>query len=546
MLTVEPTVSNATDTTNSQLGAADVCMIFLMALVLLIIMASTTYDLVIQKVSSWKHKRETAHDILVSFSLYTNGRQLLSCSAGSGTMSCLHGLRFLSILWILLAHTFYMMFVGPRINNADDTYFDQNVAMMLIFNASLATDTFLLLSGTLLAYSFMRLWDNNMFFNIATFYIHRYLRLTPPYAFLIFFYATLFSRLGSGPLWNEWVGKNRDHCVANWWTNLLYINNYMNVKEMCLDQTWYLAVDMQLFWLSPVLLYPLARYPLFGKGLLAFFIIVSPAIPFAITYAEGLTALMIYTKEVSAVTAVYNLIYIRTYARAGPYLIGISLGYLLYTKNKHVTLTMLWVALGWLVSFCTGAATVFGGAVFYSDYHKYNAFESSTYAGLYRSAWTLSVAWIAFACITGYGGPVDAFLSWKVFVPLSRLTYCTYLCQYVVLLINVGSSRVPAYLSGYTVIHEFAGNLLFILVLSAALSLAFEMPFINLDRILIKRHPNGTDHTPKAEGTDPAAMAAPQTSIILDNGVRQEDKSSVTNVYVTSKSYENKAFEMCQ
>jgi peptidoglycan/LPS O-acetylase OafA/YrhL len=54
--------------------------------------------------------------------------------------------------------------------------FDQNVGMMLIFNASLATDTFLLLSGTLLAYGFMRLWDNELSFNIASFYIHRYLR----------------------------------------------------------------------------------------------------------------------------------------------------------------------------------------------------------------------------------------------------------------------------------------------------------------------------------------------------------------------------------
>jgi hypothetical protein len=59
------------------------------------------------------------------------------------------------------------------------------------------------------------------------------------------------------------------------------------------------------------------------------------------------------------------------------------------------------------------------------------------------------------------------------------------------------------------------------------------------------------DHTHKAESTDPAAMAVPQSSILLDNGVRQENESSVTNVYVTSdrvqsKSYENKAFEMCQ
>jgi peptidoglycan/LPS O-acetylase OafA/YrhL len=48
--------------------------------------------------------------------------------------------------------------------------------MMIIYNASLATDTFLLLSGTLLADSFMRGWDKKTSFNIATFYIHRYLR----------------------------------------------------------------------------------------------------------------------------------------------------------------------------------------------------------------------------------------------------------------------------------------------------------------------------------------------------------------------------------
>jgi hypothetical protein len=62
---------------------------------------------------------------------------------------------------------------------------------------------------------------------------------------------------------------------------------------------------------------------------------------------------------------------------------------------------------------------------------------------------------------------------------------------------------------------------------------------------------SGPDHTPKAEGTDPAAMALPHPSIFLDDRVHQEDSSSVTKVYVTSdrvqsKSYENKAFEMCQ
>jgi len=57
-------------------------------------------------------------------------------------------------------------------------------------------------------------------------------RLTPPYAFVIFFYATLLSHLGSGPLWDKWVGVNKQYCVDNWWINLLYINNYVKVSDM--------------------------------------------------------------------------------------------------------------------------------------------------------------------------------------------------------------------------------------------------------------------------------------------------------------------------
>jgi hypothetical protein len=54
---------------------------------------------------------------------------------------------------------------------------------------------------------------------------------------------------------------------------------------------------MQLFWLSPLLLYPLARWPRFGKWLLAFVIFLSIIIPLAITFAERLTAIMRYNKE---------------------------------------------------------------------------------------------------------------------------------------------------------------------------------------------------------------------------------------------------------
>ena len=50
-------------------------------------------------------------------------------------------------------------------------------------------------------------------------------RLTPLYAFaiLVFMYIPLF--LGEGPIWQS--SSRRITCERSWWTNLLYINNFL-------------------------------------------------------------------------------------------------------------------------------------------------------------------------------------------------------------------------------------------------------------------------------------------------------------------------------
>ena len=48
----------------------------------------------------------------------------------------------------------------------------------------------------------------------------------------------------------------------------MYINNYVNPvrnglwtnPEMPIGETWYLACDMQMFWLSPLFIYPIWRW----------------------------------------------------------------------------------------------------------------------------------------------------------------------------------------------------------------------------------------------------------------------------------------------
>ena len=57
-------------------------------------------------------------ETLVSFSLRRNGAALLSTARSGDTMGCLHGLRVLSISWVVLLHSFYMEAVSPNINRA--------------------------------------------------------------------------------------------------------------------------------------------------------------------------------------------------------------------------------------------------------------------------------------------------------------------------------------------------------------------------------------------------------------------------------------------
>ncbi len=63
-------------------------------------------------------------------------------------------------------------------------------------------------------------------------------RLTPSYALIIGLDAALFQYLTDGPLWRQ-EGVEPDRC-SSWWTNLLYVNNFVHTDKMVRP----LAVDL--------------------------------------------------------------------------------------------------------------------------------------------------------------------------------------------------------------------------------------------------------------------------------------------------------------
>ncbi|XP_012287276.1 O-acyltransferase like protein [Orussus abietinus] len=460
-----------------------------------VVVGSTAYDLAARDDREGKGPR---HSLVTAFSVYSNGKRLLRTERPDDSIACLDGIRFLGMCWIVLGHTYYVEAMDAKLDLVAVPKMHENWANLPILNGNVATDAFFLLGGTLLARGALsrkrRHPEDKL--DIRGLYAHRYVRLTPAYAMTIGLYATLFDKIGSGPRWRRWVGTERDNCRDNWWANLLYVNNYVNVDSICLSQSWYLAVDMQLLWISPVFLWPMLErgrralfYSILGAGIFA-----SALAPFLVTYFHGLTGTMLYYKDQLEVARVYLLVYTRVYARAGPYVIGLGLGYLLHRTRpvggQSVRMSPVWVWVGWIASVSAGLSAVLGPRGMYFADHPYDSLEASFYAGLHRQAFALSVSWIVFACVHGHAGPVGSFLSWTGWSPLGRLTYSVYLTHYVVILYGAGVARTAGVLSTFNVVHRFFGNLALSLILSVGTYLFFEVPFVVLGDAFGRRKPD--------------------------------------------------------
>lgn len=118
---------------------------------------------------------------------------------------------------------------------------------MIIFNGLQYVQSFLVMSGFLLAYLFLSLRKHQKSGIFLKSIILRYIRFAPLQAVTLLIHATWLYRMGNGPIFNKTNYAEQEFCRKHWWKNMLFIDNYTNGDEKCLIQTWYLDCD---FWLS--------------------------------------------------------------------------------------------------------------------------------------------------------------------------------------------------------------------------------------------------------------------------------------------------------
>ncbi|XP_046631169.1 nose resistant to fluoxetine protein 6-like isoform X3 [Daphnia pulicaria] len=440
-----------------------------------------------------------AVQLLHCFSAKKNCRSLLSTEQDSkDSLPCLHGIRVLTVCWIVLMHVGSEFSIERMVYNKSTAVKNSlRWEVQGLANGLFMVDTFFLISGLLVAFTQLRQLDNNNgFFNLKRFYFHRYIRLTPVYAAVLAFIATLGPYIGTGPDWH-FVRRMSKGVRERWWTNMLYINNYVATTELSMSsplmgpvECWYLACDMQMFWLSPLFIYPIWRWKKTGTIWTVASLIVFLAISARAFIVHNLPATLTPLGRPSEIARIDDYVlnhYMETFSRIPPYLIGILLGWLLHMKkNKKITIHKCQAAAGWVTATLIGLTVNFGMAPFVDEtvVPVVNPFIRVSYGTLHHSAWAITIGWIIFACTHGYGGFINNFLSCKLFIPFSRLSYAVYLIHFNFIKAYASHLRKPFYFTEYVYATTYLGILVIAFVLAFVVSVVVEMPFLNLDKLL--------------------------------------------------------------
>lgn len=467
-----------------------IIVIFLCAFLILLTISCGVID--------WYLTRTLDHtpdSLLVSFvqifSAWRNCKRLANVESGGDALSCINGARFLSIAWVAMGHRYKHTAQLPLVNLLILPDVLKQYWSMILVNATLSVDVFFLIGGLLNAYVYMKLPARSHNFKMTIVgYIHRYLRLTPAYALMIAVTATWLYHLGDGPMWDRLVGSAQKDCQKEWLPGLLYVNNYYHTKSYCMMQSWYLAADMQMFFLSPILLYPLWRWPRLGFSIGGFLIALSVAMPFYVAFTENIKAPIPLSRNERRVEREMETLYLPTHTKSVSYVIGILLGYvisLIKTNQIKWKLKRSHLIIGWTIAVVFAVGSLFGGHPLFQLDHEYNRWESSLYIGFYRLFWGLAISWLLLVCVTGYGGFVADFLNCKLFVVLGRLTYGIYLTHNAVIIYKLGKMRQPVFFDVYDQFQQYLGEFVISMVCGFILTIMVESPAQILEKKIIRK-----------------------------------------------------------
>uniref|UniRef100_A0A0K0DXQ4 NRF domain-containing protein n=1 Tax=Strongyloides stercoralis TaxID=6248 RepID=A0A0K0DXQ4_STRER len=391
-------------------------------------------------------------------SLYTNIKVIFKIkslpkkeNAPPTTIEPIHCMRFFSMFWVIMGHSTSVL-VAVTNNPLDILDIVGDYGTQYLVNAFYSVDTFIFIGGLLMSFIWFKNFKKNKRRTNSPMawimiYIHRFLRISPAYYMTIALYTFIFTKtwIRNFPRYYAASFGEKDPCVKNWWINMLYLQNFINVDSQCYIPTWYLATDFQIFLFTPLIIIPLAIKPIYGYIISGIILIISTVCNLTFVYIYKFPPTDFAFGNKDDLTVPYwmytMLIYNAPWIRCQVYVFGILVGYLLQMKktlkiNKYIVIIL------WIVTLASLAGIVIPIAK-WSGGEYMNLSGRAFYSAFSKIVWSLGLSWIIISCYYGYGGIINKFMSMKIWIPLGKLSFCAYLIHYMVILYFYGMDQGP-------------------------------------------------------------------------------------------------------
>ncbi|KAF9412773.1 hypothetical protein HW555_008776 [Spodoptera exigua] len=484
---------------------SDIAMAVVYVVLVLLNVIGSLYD-----VCACNNDDKTGNPYILAFSIRRNWRKLTAPSNSAreprlDRLKMFNGLRTMTMICVLFSHTTLIMSYS-YINNPlyiETSYEDP--LKQILFNGSLVTHTFFVMSSFLLAYNLQLYTEKHKpsWVQLPKGILLRWLRLTPTYALIMFTISTWMRHAYQGPLWGLVVSSEADACRQYWWAQLLYINNYVYDDAFCLPQTWYLAADTQLFCLG-LLLCVVARKCKTRAILLSVWFVIALAIVAGSTYFLDLDPVVMQAPEsyrnLYAKDDTFRLLYVRGHTNMSTYILGLAGGFLAYhwQNGKDLEKYKKYRFLVWLL-FPLGLAVILSGGLFYSDGGEIPVLLRVMYATLYKPLFQLLIVLLILACIFKFESTYRGILEWRGWTWTGRVTYCAFLLHTLFQRGYIGAQLQLVHMSDYSVMIFLAASIFLTYMCACGLWLCVEAPIAGIIKAALA--PSRDNDTEKKDTT---------------------------------------------
>ncbi|XP_075734387.1 nose resistant to fluoxetine protein 6-like [Rhipicephalus microplus] len=446
---------------------------------------STTLDIYLSRTDA---NRSFLVKLLTAFSLRLNLEALLVGVSDKDSDAYMfrffHGLRFFSMFLIVIGHSYNIFdFINTsRLVNA--LHYADNISFSLVMTGYLSVDVFFFLSGFLLAYNIEPKRDNILLTGLIAI-VRRHIRTTAPVFFAMVF-CLLVLQIASGPNLKPLMEKFYYEFRNQWCHILLQVRNLYSETEIGMfGHLWFVSADFQLFlWALPTILILRRCFWALIAAFFSFSLLCCSVTAWQVVNTSYPPFMTPIVANISILLDTLNYVYVLPFYHGMCYFAG-CVTYFLLKKYGQVKISQMKQIGMWCLTLVCALSTVFLKYDWNRGHGPRGEWIKVPLVFIDRLMWSFCISWTVFACSTRRGGVLWNFLSWKAFVPLSRLCFGIYIVHVPLFFIKSNIARERIFYSHFTLVLQTFAVFVASSLLSLTIYLACEAPVGRLEKMFL-------------------------------------------------------------